>query len=131
MIGRLESGLVLDRDFNIAALACLRSRLLGASKRSRAASVIQRAYNQLRTRREIRRRCILLRLAYDCKTVWDARVKVIEATCVIQKSWRSWSKRKVEKTVNAVPQLQARVRGNLARQSTLSHDDGMVDIWLL
>ncbi|KAL1880447.1 hypothetical protein Plec18167_003851 [Paecilomyces lecythidis] len=47
---------IFDRDFTLASLAFLCSRLLSASKRTRAALVLQSAWRRILTRRELHRR---------------------------------------------------------------------------
>ncbi|RMZ85202.1 hypothetical protein DV738_g420, partial [Chaetothyriales sp. CBS 135597] len=67
---------IFDRDFTLASLAFLCSRLLGPSKTARAATVLQRAW---RSRMEVvskQRKAVLQRLAHDCA---DARVLSVSA----------------------------------------------------
>lgn len=89
IFGRHERCRIFDRDFTIASLAFLAFRLIGASKRGRAAAVIQRAYRRTRNRKVLERRCRLLKLAHDCKVVLETRNRDLKAARVLQKAWRA------------------------------------------
>lgn len=128
IFGRYEAEHMFDGDFTVAALAFLCSRLLAASRDSRAATLIQRAYRKLILRRSLRQRCVLLRLAHECKTVSVTRSTVIEATIVIQRIWRSYLGRGILSSAN-ITKLQAYIRGNLVRQR-LGRNEEDLDIWL-
>ncbi|KAI9724804.1 MAG: hypothetical protein M1812_000080 [Candelaria pacifica] len=111
-----HNGRVFDRDFTIAALSFLCSRLLGASKKGRAATVIQSAWRHALLRRAFHKRCVAMRLAHDCQTVVVTRDRVITAARIIQSAWRLCLSRKIGKLVDAVTGLQARSRGWLVRK---------------
>ena len=122
IFGRKDCERVFDRDFTVAALAFLCSRLLSASRRGRAAAVISEAYRGLRTRRVIRQRVVLMRIARDCKQVYTTRSTTMRAARVLQRAWRAYLRRKA---------ASGRIRGPtkaLCQELCVEAD---VDIWLL
>lgn len=143
-----RAGRVFDRDFVISALAFFCSRLLGPSKLDRAATVIQRAYRQLLLRRRRHQGWILSKLAHDCQTVVMTRTKVIGAASVIQRAWRLYWARKLDKIAAFVfiagddgddnddePVTMSRTRtpGTVVRNGmdVKELETAEVDIWLL
>lgn len=142
-----RAGTVLDRDYVIATLAFLCSRLLGPSKRNRAATVIQRAYRQFLLRRQRHQSWILSKLAYDCQAIVITRTKVIGASSVIQRAWRRYWARKMDDITVAVTKgkdndvddnervmmLQARTPPTMIPSSVdmKASEIAEVDVWLL
>lgn len=124
-----ERGRIFDRDFTIAALAFLCSRLLGATKRGRAAAAIQRAYRQNRARRIIRQRMVLLKIAYDCKAVFDTRNKVIGAATRLQRAWRDYKTRRPDNKVITPRKLTQGAKSGVENDLDENEDEN-VDIWL-
>ncbi|KAI9707403.1 MAG: hypothetical protein M1836_000364 [Candelina mexicana] len=117
LFGRTNhTGRVFDRDFTIPALTFLCSRLLGASKKGRAAAIIQSAWRQTLLRRTTHQRCVATRLAHDCQIVVVTRDRVINAAKVIQMAWRLCLSKKIENLVGTVTGLQARGKGWLVRR---------------
>ena len=127
VFGHGERGRVFDRDFTIAALAFLCSRLLAASKRGRAAAVIQRAYRRAAMRKTIRQRCLLAKLAHDCKAVVVTRRRVIGAAGVLQRAWRAYVEQSKGRCTRPVRRLQ--VKGNDSKRKSQTAE-GDIDIWL-
>ena len=124
-----EQGRVFDRDFTLAALTFLCSRLLGATKRGIAATIIVRAYRRSKIRQRVRQRCVLLRLAHDCRSVYITRNQVIGAARVLQRQWRAYLGQKTYgSTLSQRRVLLARKRMVQTKQE-MSHNN--VDIWLL
>ena len=131
---------VFDKDFTIAALAFLASRLLGGSGRGRAGCVIWSAWKGYQNRKLTRRKCVLRGLARDCAMVLQTREKIEKAARCLQRSVRmwltrrgdrrrleeEWAKRLEEVEVkDGMLDLQSRIRGWAARRGL---DE--VDIWL-
>lgn len=86
---------IFDKDTTIAALAFLASRVLGASKRTRAALTIQNAWRSSLALRETRKRIVKRRLAKQCAVVVGVREKVGQAKKTILKAWRLYRERKM------------------------------------
>ena len=84
---------VLDRDFTIAALAFLCSRLLLPSRRCRVAVSIQRKYKTILQRRLFTKQIMASRIARDCVTVVQARERLLWAKATILKAWRARAQR--------------------------------------
>jgi abnormal spindle-like microcephaly-associated protein len=82
-------GRFFDRDFVVAALGFLCSRLLSATKRARAAVTIQRRWRQFHGRAMSQRRLVAKRVAEQCMAVVQARERLLWAKTVILKSWRA------------------------------------------
>ncbi|OAX85390.1 hypothetical protein ACJ72_00239 [Emergomyces africanus] len=78
-----------DRDFTLAALAFLCSRLLLASKKARAAVVLQSAWRRTYVRRQLQKRDLARKIAAACMTVVQERDRLIWAKAVIIRWWRS------------------------------------------
>ncbi|KAL2048444.1 hypothetical protein N7G274_000356 [Stereocaulon virgatum] len=124
-----EKGRVFDRDFTIAALAFLCSRLLRASERGRAAGSIQRAFRKARARQMIRQRCILLKIAHDCKAVLDTRNRVMGAARVLQGAWREYLRRRKDNDTISRRRLERRMKADRDK-GRFSVEEDSVDIWL-
>lgn len=88
---------VFDRDTTVAALAFLASRVLGASKRTRAALTIQRAWRASLAVKDTRRKVIKRRLARQCAVVVGVRERVGLAKATILKAWRIYRDRKARR----------------------------------
>ncbi|KAJ5697280.1 hypothetical protein N7488_010964 [Penicillium malachiteum] len=86
--GCSESSHILGREFTLGALAFLCSRLLSASKRARAATVLQRAWRARLERQNVLRRTIAKNLATHCAAVVQTRNELFWATTVIIRWWR-------------------------------------------
>lgn len=85
---------LFDRDFVLAALAFLASRLLSASKRVRAGIVVQRAWRAWQGKIQARRQGIVRTLAGECAEVVRARERILGAKGVILRVWRGYVGRK-------------------------------------
>lgn len=79
---------ILDHDFTLGALAFLCSRLLCASKRARAATILQRVWRARLAERDNFRRTIAKNLATHCATVVQTRNEILWAKEVITRWWR-------------------------------------------
>ncbi|KAJ5403597.1 hypothetical protein N7509_003468 [Penicillium cosmopolitanum] len=88
---------ILDRNFTLGALAFLCSRLLSASKHSRAATILQRAWRAHLGRRDTQRRAIAQDLAAHCAAVVKTKSEIIRATEVITRWWRDIKARQQRK----------------------------------
>lgn len=122
-----ERDRVCNQDFTVAALAFLASRFLDASKRGRAAAVIQRTYRRTRNRRTLGQRCRLLKLAHDCKTILETRNKILKAARVLQGAWRGHVEWTREHGI-ASTRPQSWTRGT---DHQIEATEENVDIWLL
>ncbi|KAJ5363878.1 uncharacterized protein N7496_009591 [Penicillium cataractarum] len=91
--GKLSSCL-LDGDLTFGVLAFLCSRLLSASKRARAAVVLQRYWRTHLAKRDASRRRIAHDLAAHCAAVVQTRNKIVWAKDVITRYWRNYQSRK-------------------------------------
>ena len=79
-------------------------------------------------RQTIRQRCVLMKIAHDCKAVFDTRNNVIGAARVLQRAWRvylTW--RKANNTISR--RLERRINAHRGKETTEAEDDS-VDIWL-
>ncbi|KAF3394128.1 Abnormal spindle-like microcephaly-associated protein [Penicillium rolfsii] len=85
---------ILDEDVTIGSLAYLCSRLLAASKRARAAVVLQRFWRTRLAVRDESRRKIAHDLAAHCAAVIQTRSQIIWAKGVISRHWRNYQIRK-------------------------------------
>lgn len=115
-----SSARIFDKDFTLAALAFLCSRLLPASRRARAAVVLQGAWRHVLARRELHHRILAKRVAAECETVVVTRERLLAAKRVIVKWWRAEKERRERrmrknvKTSNGPNQMRAsgqRIRG--------------------
>ena len=84
---------IFDREFVMAALAFLCSRLLAASKQWRAASTIQRGWRRHTALRDMRRRLVVRRLAHECTTVVKTRERLLWAKRIIWSAWMIYCSR--------------------------------------
>ena len=111
---------IFDRDFVLASLAFLCSRLLGPSKRARAAVAIQRCWRLYWNKVLDDRKSVLQTLARSCATRIQIDETRIEAKATI---WRAW------KTYKAPKQESAVVKGasSVNLQDNSNDED---DIWL-
>ncbi|KAJ6119294.1 hypothetical protein N7523_003574 [Penicillium sp. IBT 18751x] len=90
---------ILDRDFTLGALAFLCSRLLSASKRARAATVLQRAWRARLATQNSLRRTVAKSLAEHCAAVVRTRDEIVWAKDVITRYWRQHKARQQQKCV--------------------------------
>lgn len=74
---------------------------------------------------------MLLRVAHDCKAVFDTRSKVIRAATSLQRAWRDYVRRRnYPKAVDWTKLAQdVKVKGN-GRQKLPQADEDGIDIWL-
>lgn len=93
--------------------------------------MIQHAYRQARLRRTVRHRCTLLKIAHDCKAIFDTRDSVIRAATTLQRAWRDYVRRRKEpKAVDWTKLAQdVKVNGNGRKKLPQAEEDG-IDIWL-
>ncbi|CEJ54065.1 hypothetical protein PMG11_00389 [Penicillium brasilianum] len=84
----------LDGEFTLGTLAFLCSRLLSASKRARAAVVLQRFWRTYLAKRDESRRKIAHDLAAHCAVVVQTRNRIVWAEDVIAQHWRNYQERK-------------------------------------
>ncbi|PGH12939.1 hypothetical protein AJ80_06544 [Polytolypa hystricis UAMH7299] len=92
-----SSSRIFDRDFTLSALAFLCSRLLSASKRVRAAVVLQRAWRCVYYRRQVQRQVVAKILATDCMFASQSRDELLRAKTVILRAWRLYKTKKEKK----------------------------------
>ncbi|KAJ5678401.1 uncharacterized protein N7477_004034 [Penicillium maclennaniae] len=90
---------ILDREFTLGALAFLCSRLLSASKRARAATVLQRAWRARLATQNSLRRTVAKSLAEHCAAVVQTRDEILWAKGVITRYWRLHKARQQQKCV--------------------------------
>jgi abnormal spindle-like microcephaly-associated protein len=88
-IAGVPLGRFFDRDFVVAALAFLCSRLLSTTKRARAAVTIQRSWRQFHRRVMIQRKRVGKQVAEQCMAVVHARERLLWAKTVILEFWRA------------------------------------------
>ncbi|KAJ5121864.1 hypothetical protein N7448_002995 [Penicillium atrosanguineum] len=88
---------ILDRDFTLGVLAFLCSRLLSASKRARAAMVLQRAWRARLAIQNDLRRTVAKSLAAHCAAVVQTRDEILWAKGVITRYWRQHKARQQQK----------------------------------
>ena len=88
-VAGVPSGRFFDKDFVVAALAFLCSRLLSATKTARAAVKIQRAWRQFQHRLHNQRQRIAKHVAEQCMAVVQTRERLLWAKTVIWKFWRA------------------------------------------
>ncbi|RAL00473.1 putative calmodulin-binding protein Sha1 [Aspergillus ibericus CBS 121593] len=80
---------IVDSNFTIGALAFLCSRLLSATQRTRAATVLQTAWRRILLRRDQQRRAVAKDLARQCAAVVQTRDRMLWAQGVIVRWWKS------------------------------------------
>lgn len=78
-----------DRDFTIAALAFLCSRLLASTKVARAAISIQRAWRRATTRHNLRECIALIRNGSEDKVKAEVGLTLEKAQVIISRWWRT------------------------------------------
>jgi abnormal spindle-like microcephaly-associated protein len=81
---------LFSRDFTLAALAFLCSRLLSASKRARASIVVQRAWRCSQLRVEAHKQKMASMLASQCAEVVRTREKILDSKMKIMRAWRGY-----------------------------------------
>jgi abnormal spindle-like microcephaly-associated protein len=81
---------IFNRDFTLAALAFLCSRLLSASKRTRASIVIQRAWRCYQLRVEAHKQKMASMLASQCAEVVRTRERILDSKMKIMRAWRRY-----------------------------------------
>lgn len=100
----------------LSNLAFLASRLLPLSRRTRAASTIQRAFRAKTERVVMSQRIALMRIARDCATIVRAQQQVVGAAIVLQRAWRAVIAGRVGRLERDVCRFQAAARGWFARR---------------
>ncbi|OJD24887.1 hypothetical protein ACJ73_03750 [Blastomyces percursus] len=85
----VSSSQFFDRDFTLAALAFLCSRLLPASKKARAAIVLQTAWRRTLAQRQLQKRLVAGKVATEFMAAVQERNRLIWAKGVIIRWWRS------------------------------------------
>ncbi|KAF7591945.1 hypothetical protein BBP40_000853 [Aspergillus hancockii] len=80
---------ILDSNITIGALAFLCSRLLSATKRARAATVLQKAWRRILALRDQQRRKVAQDVAKQCAAVVQTRERILWAKETIVRWWRS------------------------------------------
>ncbi|KAE8379152.1 hypothetical protein BDV26DRAFT_260167 [Aspergillus bertholletiae] len=78
-----------DSDFTVGALAFLCSRFLSATKRARAAAVLQTRWRQVLARRDLQRRIVARDIARQCAAVVQTRDRILWAKETIVWWWRA------------------------------------------
>ena len=87
---------IFDRDFVLASLAFLCSRLLGPSKRARAALAIQRGWRGHWDRVMEGRKSVLQALAASCAVRVQGSERKCQAKTLIWQTWKSYKAKKQE-----------------------------------
>ena len=90
---------IFDRDFVLASLAFLCSRLLGPSRRARAAVAIQRGWRQHWDRVVEGRKSVLQKLAASCAARVQSDETRTRAKGTIWKAWKSCKAREQEESM--------------------------------
>jgi len=117
---------VFDQGFTIASLVFLCSRLLEASKKGRAAAVVERIWRRSKAHRVLRQRYVMRKVAYDCKAIYEKREQILRAARVLQNAWRLYIGRRIGKP-SSTRKREARYKHNGPESASHQH----VDIWLL
>ena len=104
---------LFDRDFTLAALAFLCSRLLSASRKARATSVIQRAWRGWHAKNDVARQLTHKDLGDYGVMVAQEEAKRIQSK---ERIWRTWKAYRYRKKA---------VRGDMNR-----NEESEVDVWL-
>lgn len=100
----------------LTTLTFLASRLLPLSRAHRSATAIQRQFRRHLARRQAHRRIIAMQLAHSCALVVQTRNRVIGATVVLQRAWRSVLDGRLEVFLRDVVNIQGVARGWLVRK---------------
>ena len=116
----VDDGQLRDQKYLTAALAFLASRVLLPSKEHRCIERIQEAWQKSKLRRTIHQRCMLMRIAHDCKRAVKTRKRVTNAAFVVQRAWKAYRTRHAR-----------RYAGRVTGTSPSSNGGDDVDIWLL
>lgn len=115
---------VFDRDFVLASVAFLCSRLLGPSRQARAATVVQRAWRGHWSKVLSARKQVLQGLAASCAAKVQSTWSEVEAKAVIWRAWKAYQQRQRM-------QIDSRCAVTLPDAlSALSVGDDASDIWL-
>ncbi|CUS07281.1 unnamed protein product [Tuber aestivum] len=117
---------VFSKDFVIAGLAYLCSRLFQWSIKERAAAAIQRSYRAYLCRRDAHKRINLLLLAHQCSNVVNTRNRIINAATTIQTAYRQYLHIKITKLIDSITNLQSAIRGKLLRQKSVKYGSMVV-----
>ncbi|KAB8221747.1 hypothetical protein BDV33DRAFT_170238 [Aspergillus novoparasiticus] len=80
---------ILDSDFTLGALTFLCSRFLSATKRARAATVLQRRWRHVLANRDLQRRIVARDVARQCAAVVQTRDRILWAKEIIILWWRT------------------------------------------
>lgn len=107
---------VFDKDFVVAGLAYLCSRLFQWSVKERAAMAIQRSYRAHAFRHMSHKRINLLILVHGCANLVNTRARVTDAAITIQRAYRQYLHVQINKLVNGMIKIQSRMRGVLVRR---------------
>ena len=78
----------------------------------------------------MRQRCVLLRLAHDCRSVYITRNQVIDAARVLQKNWRVYLGQKEYGSTLSQRRVILRQKKSKAVQDKPNTSDENVDFWL-
>ena len=81
-------------------------------------------------RQKLRQRCVLLRLAHDCRSVYNTRNQVIGAARVLQKNWRIYLGQKTNGSTMSQRRVTLRKERSKAVQDKPTTSDENVDFWL-
>ncbi|KNG80581.1 calmodulin-binding protein Sha1 [Aspergillus nomiae NRRL 13137] len=79
---------ILDSDFTLGALTFLCSRFLSATKRARAATVLQKRWRRVLAHRDLQRRTVARDVARQCAAVVQTRDRILWAKEIIIQWWR-------------------------------------------
>ena len=91
--------------------------------------MIQRAYRQAKLRRTVRHRCTLLKIAHNCKAIFDTRNRVIGAATTLQRAWRDYVRWREDRKAIDWMKLAQGVNGNGYKKVPQVEEDS-IDIWL-
>ncbi|KAL3454549.1 hypothetical protein BJX65DRAFT_260775 [Aspergillus insuetus] len=92
---------ILDTSSNTGALAFLYSCLLPATKRARAAIVLQNAWRRVLRHRENKQRIVARDIARQCAAIVQTRDRILWAKTIIVHWWRVNKSRRRRKTLRA------------------------------
>ncbi|PYH96384.1 hypothetical protein BO71DRAFT_349254 [Aspergillus ellipticus CBS 707.79] len=106
---------IVDEDFTIGTLSFLCSRLLTATKRPRAATVLQSTWRHILARRDHRRRTVAKELARQCAAVVHARDQIVWAQGVIQRWWKKTQAQRRRKAVGKKTNTNTNTSRNIRR----------------
>ncbi|KAL3496601.1 hypothetical protein BJX62DRAFT_102320 [Aspergillus germanicus] len=110
---------ILDTSSNTGALAFLCSRLLPATKRARAAIVLQNAWRRVLRHRENKRRIVARDIARQCAAVVQTRDRILWAKSIIVHWWRvNKSRRRRKKLTTTATRRVTHGRKSLVTKTT-------------